>query len=150
MLTSSSASTSSPTPSSNPNSSFTFTPPSAAGVVLLAAFALVLAFFFAGSGTASSCSSSSCTFSFSPSRSAPVVSFCFHPLFLEAGVADAVPVPAVAFLFGVRGCGVVLLLVLLVWSVEERAPYLLKIKKEQTSQLRSIYRMEARGVSIEY
>jgi hypothetical protein len=96
-------------------------------VVLLEAFALVLAFFFAGSGTASSCSCSapsSCASSFSPSRSAPDVSFCFHPLFLEAGVVDAVPVPAVAFLFRVRGCGVVLLLVLLVWSVEERAPYL--------------------------
>jgi hypothetical protein len=56
----------------------------------------------------------------------------------------------VAFLFGVLGCGVVLLLVLLVWSVEERAPYLLKKKKRTDESVASIYRMEARGVSIEY
>jgi hypothetical protein len=68
----------------------------------------------AGSGTASSSSSATSRLDFSA---------CFQPLFLEAGVADAVPVPAVvAFLFGVLGCGVVLLL--LVWTVEERAPYL--------------------------
>jgi hypothetical protein len=44
----------------------------------------------------------------------------FLALFLEAGVTVAVA--AVAFLFGVLGCGVVL--VLLSWMVEERAPYL--------------------------
>jgi hypothetical protein len=44
----------------------------------------------------------------------------FLALFLETGVAVAVA--AVAFLFGVLGCGVVL--VLLSWMVEERAPYL--------------------------
>ena len=46
----------------------------------------------------------------------------FLALFLEAGVAVAAA--AVAFLFGVLGCGVVL--VLLSWRVEERAPYLWK------------------------
>jgi hypothetical protein len=56
-------------------------------------------------------------------------SACFQPLFLEAGVADAVPVPAVvAFLFGVLGCGVVLLLV---WRLEERAPYLFCFTQSQ-------------------
>jgi hypothetical protein len=44
----------------------------------------------------------------------------FLAFFLEVGVADVVA--AVAFLFGVLGCGVVL--VLLSWMVEERAPYL--------------------------
>jgi hypothetical protein len=132
MLTSSSPSTSSPTASSNPNSLFTFTPPSlpptppTARVVLT--FAFVLAFFLAGSGTASSLSSAS-PFSFSPSRSARDFSACFQPLFLEAGVADAVPAAPAAFFFGVLGCGVVLLLLLLlllVWRVEERAPYLFR------------------------
>jgi len=127
MLTSSSPSTtSSPTASSNPNSLFTFTPPSAAATgAVLGAFVFVLAFFLAGSGTASS-PSSAYPFSFSPSRSAR------EPLFLEAGVADAVPaVPAAVFLFGVLGCGVVLLLllVLLVWRVEERAPYLFRLRR---------------------
>ena len=122
MLSSSSASTSSPNPSCPPNSLFTLTPPSAAGVAL-APFAFVLAFFLAGSGTASSCScsaSSSPAFSFSTSRLELTAWFCFHPLFREAGVAEAVPA-TVTFLFGVLGCGVVLLLV---WRVEERAPYL--------------------------
>jgi hypothetical protein len=82
----------------------------------------------AGSGKASS-SSSAPSFSFSPSTSRLKFSACFQPLFLEAGVADAVPVPAVvAFLLGVLGCGVVLLL--LVWRVEERAPYLLRFTYE--------------------
>jgi hypothetical protein len=110
MLTSSSPSiSSSPNLSSQPNSLLTLTPLAAAtGVVL--AFALVLAFFAA----------SSSAFPFSPSMSSLVSATIFLALFLEAGVAVAVA--AVAFLFGVLGCGVVL--VLLSWMVEERAPYL--------------------------
>jgi hypothetical protein len=133
MLTSSSASTSSPPiPSSRPNSLFTLTPPTAgaetaaAATGVVPALALVLAFFAAGAGTASSCSSSAFLFSLSPSTSSPVVSATtFLALFLEAGVA-VVAAAAAVFLFGVLGCGVVLLLVplLLVWRVEERAPYL--------------------------
>lgn len=121
MLTSYSPSiSSSPNLSSRPNSLLTLTPLAAAtGVVL--AFALVLAFFAAGAGTASSRPpSSSSAFPFSPSMSSLVSATIFLALFLEAGVTVAVA--AVAFLFGVLGCGVVL--VLLSWMVEERAPYL--------------------------
>jgi len=123
MLTSSSASTSSGT-----NSLFTFTPstPSAAaaasGARVTAAFAFVVLAFFSTCTATSPASPSSPPLSPSTPPVSATATSAFLSFFFGAGVA--VRVPAVASLrFGVRGWGVVGVL-LLVWRVVERAPYL--------------------------